>query len=544
MTKFEVTKRDGPARMGKLIFGYSDEEELRTPCVIGWERNRWIRELSMEWQFEGKDEWVLPSGLRISTNPEKSADVYIIPRALSVCRSSKEFVATVTSIRERIPPDSALYAPAVACPHNVALLIYSGIDLVDDVFCTFQGYKGIYMTEEGLFDSRTVEEQMCTCGKCGQPKEADFKELAEHNRVQLSREIGKIREFIRMGRMREYVEEKCRVSPWGVEVLRYLDSNYEYMEKRTPVGRSSKMLVCSPESLRRVEIRRFAERVLERFSTKKKVGVILPCSKRKPYSTSPTHRLIRRVLKKYLGSVQEVIITSPLGVVPRELERTYPASHYEIPVTGEWSYEEREWVTRCLREHIKRCMYERMIAHVDGIYAEICRDACKDLVELEITGSGGITSKDSLERLDRTLQDAADRGGYDELRGMFKSVADYQFGVGAGDVLLEDSEVSRKPSCQVRGMATLNEFGLLSLTLEGGRKLERFAYSVHVGKIEPRGAVLAPGILDADPNIRVGDEVLVIGENIFGVGRAAMSGWEMRKSRRGVAVKLRYVEER
>lgn len=50
---------------------------------------------------------------------------------------------------------------------------------------------------------------------------------------------------------------------------------------------------------------------------------------------------------------------------------------------------------------------------------------------------------------------------------------------------------------------------------------------------------MAPGVIDADPQIRPGDEVLVMGDDIFGVGRARMSGWEMVQARRGVAVELR-----
>jgi archaeosine synthase len=44
----------------------------------------------------------------------------------------------------------------------------------------------------------------------------------------------------------------------------------------------------------------------------------------------------------------------------------------------------------------------------------------------------------------------------------------------------------------------------------------------------------------ADPQIRPGDEVLVEGEKFFGVGRAQMSGWEMKQCGKGIAVELRH----
>ncbi len=49
--------------------------------------------------------------------------------------------------------------------------------------------------------------------------------------------------------------------------------------------------------------------------------------------------------------------------------------------------------------------------------------------------------------------------------------------------------------------------------------------------------------MNADPQIRVNDEVVFCGDKAFGVGRAKMSGWEMVQSRKGVAVQVREVEE-
>jgi len=55
--------------------------------------------------------------------------------------------------------------------------------------------------------------------------------------------------------------------------------------------------------------------------------------------------------------------------------------------------------------------------------------------------------------------------------------------------------------------------------------------------------LLAPGVVDADSEIRPGDEVIVRGERAFGLGKAKMSGWEMVASRRGVAAELRHMKE-
>jgi archaeosine synthase len=54
--------------------------------------------------------------------------------------------------------------------------------------------------------------------------------------------------------------------------------------------------------------------------------------------------------------------------------------------------------------------------------------------------------------------------------------------------------------------------------------------------------VLAPGVVDADDGIRVGDEVVIEGPKAFAVGRAEMSGPEMVGSTRGVASEVRHVD--
>ncbi len=46
---------------------------------------------------------------------------------------------------------------------------------------------------------------------------------------------------------------------------------------------------------------------------------------------SQSHKKFQRAIA---GRAHELIITSPLGLVPRELECIYPAGHYDLPVTG------------------------------------------------------------------------------------------------------------------------------------------------------------------------------------------------------------------
>jgi len=45
----------------------------------------------------------------------------------------------------------------------------------------------------------------------------------------------------------------------------------------------------------------------------------------------------------------------------------------------------------------------------------------------------------------------------------------------------------------------------------------------------PKGTVFAIGVLNADPEIRPFDEVIVLNEHVIAVGRALMSGWRCKR---------------
>jgi archaeosine synthase len=561
---FDVTRRDGPARLGRMKFGYDKLDAIETPYILSSQKERWVEQLSRQWQFSSINHTVLPSGMKVAiignepvAQSTEKADLYIISKAIFLGKNSDAFVRTVTDAREKVPPDTAIYAPALATPSNLSMLVYAGVDVVDDVLCRVSGYNDVYMTLEGEVgvDPKELEELPCSCKVCASQKLKDigrrerFPLLAEHNFIKLSEESRKIKGLIRSGRMREYVEKQCRMSAWQVEVLRLLDAHPTYMERRAPVARECTMLASSMETLRRAEIRRFAERIITRFSSDRKVLVLLPCSARKPYSHSPSHRKFIQALGKYRDFIQEMIITSPLGVVPRELEMTYPAAHYDVPVTGYWDAEERKWVESCLESYLQKNKHEHIIGHLDGAYREVCERVASILgIEIEYTAAGRVTSPESLKKLgdavERKCQMQMEKKNY--VGQILMAVADYQFGKGTGEKLLGSTQTRfhSRPVYGAKGIATLNKYGLLSLTLAGAKRLKDMnSYRVEIDDFVPVGSILAPGVINADENIRMNDEVLVYGRRVFGVGRAVMSGWEMVSSERGVAVKMRYIEE-
>ncbi|MCX6691895.1 MAG: DUF5591 domain-containing protein [Methanoregula sp.] len=60
------------------------------------------------------------------------------------------------------------------------------------------------------------------------------------------------------------------------------------------------------------------------------IAIFLPCAIRKPYSSSPSHQLIRMVISQVFDPSQyHIVVFGTCGIVPAELEEMYPFAHYK-----------------------------------------------------------------------------------------------------------------------------------------------------------------------------------------------------------------------
>lgn len=144
---------------------------------------------------------------------------------------------------------------------------------------------------------------------------------------------------------------------------------------------------------------------------------------------------------------------------------------------------------------------------------------------------------------------------------LLRTVADYQFGAGAGSVLLPDEReqsLTRTSSGRPRQVhtpdgrvATYGTDGRLRLGLTGGHRLHKAstngdaAYSVAVGAesvpyVEEGRNAFAKFVQRVDSDIRPRDEVLVVHDGeLLAVGRAELAGEGMLAFETGMAVYVR-----
>jgi archaeosine synthase len=428
------------------------------------------------------------------------------------------------------------------------------------------------MSSEMIRDA--IQPRFCSCSACSQVpdfQELSYEALVEtltlHNAAIYKSILSECVHAMNNGTLRGLVESYTHANPAIAVLLRKVDKQlYPFIEEFTPTIGSVTLPLIGPESYNAPAIRRFRERLFERYQPppQKRIVLLLPCSARKPYSDSRSHRRFESVIQSSLGrarfNLAEVILTSPLGVVPRELERIFPASRYDIPVTGDWDPEEIQIASQALIHHLgKFDENATVIAHVTGGYRDILAHAESEISQSIIytTENEPVTRRNALQSLSEVLTDmkdvlSLDDGPQTHYQETLRATADFQFGPGAGTVLIPDDarmrgKLYRIVVCQVGNQQLCTfvaENGTLSLTLEGGRRIQSMnEYWVRFeGKELKGGSLFAIGIEEADPQIRPGDEVKIVDREgeVIAVGRSEMSGREMSEFRNGRAVSLRH----
>ncbi len=142
-----------------------------------------------------------------------------------------------------------------------------------------------------------------------------------------------------------------------------------------------------------------------------------------------------------------------------------------------------------------------------------------------------------------------------------RSVADYQFGRGIGKLLFPEKveilfsrATGRIRYVNLNGerLVTLRPTdGLLSLSIAAAHRLvkssksSRFLVTVRSDVsnfVAEGGDVFAAHVVKVDETVHAKDELIVVDEvgQVLGVGRALLSGPEMRAFKTGVAVKIRH----
>jgi archaeosine synthase len=298
-----------------------------------------------------------------------------------------------------------------------------------------------------------------------------------------------------------------------------------------------KVICSNEESLYRPEAVRWRNR-MQLMEPQGDVVIVLPCSMKKPYSNSKSHQIFRRATRGY----QEVIVTSPFGICPREMENTFPIQSYDAAVSGDWSNEEIKVAGELLKDYVSD---KSVIANVHGGYEEVCNEYLDNCIYT--CEDGRPTSPDSIYNLRMELKKYNKIKRRDRILNELRSISKYQFGLKGENFITDDviakGRYHKKIFSNNEQIARLNmDYGLFTLNLSGGERLREF--DINVIKINfdlQTNTLFSPGVEEADHNIIPNDEVVIVKDDeVVAVGKAVLTGSEMEKSNSGVAVKIRH----
>ena len=420
-------------------------------------------------------------------------------------------------------PSSLIWTPGIGGPDNCAVLSWMGVDIFDLARSRQSSSLGVLLSETGP----RIPEQ-----STNENSSMDFQ------KEMWIRAISATRSAIRDGTLRELAERQSTSSPRSVEHLRRHDQLSFEASKEIGMSSSSvdfgKKLRChSFESRNDITIRTWREAISENYeppSRQREVLVLLPCSAKKPYRLSQSHSRFRRAIGN--SRAHEVMVTAPLGLVPRDLEDLWPAAHYDIPVTGDWDGDELSIIRNMLTRLVERVGYSTIVNH-SGIELSL-----GDRVVIDTREGGSAGSSESLERLQDAIKSSFSEGDGGETDfsvrdEKIKSISRFQFG---SDEWLD--------GCQIRGRPPIftitkdgvqmakwdprrGRFLLSKSSLETMRKLKLLkSVEIHPD-LDWIGDIFPSMISSHDKSILVGDEVLVLQEGkLIGSARSIAPGWE------------------
>jgi archaeosine synthase len=536
-----LEKRDGCARIGKLEV---DGKTFETPLMIDF-----LRKDEFEVLLSGMDFGLAPYTLkefdrRRSEILGSKDDRFIIATGLNLLKPRKLVEALIELRGKSFKP---LYTPALATPKNLPLLVYFGVDIVDNTLPIVKAYEGIYMLENAEFKLKSMKYLPCECEVClnHTVKEIDEELLAIHNTLMLKKQIELAKELIRNENLRNFVEAQAKFDPELTAMLRIGDENVEFFQRFNAVFKRSTVYPTTEESFSRPEVWTFFKRAMEAYKPKSRVLLLLPCSARKPYMLSKSHARIRSFLGSLLRGVEEIIISSPM-VVPRVFELVYPAMNYDTPVTGHWSNDEVKYVAEKLAGFVERGRFEVIVAHVEGGYRRVVEEAGIDA----IFTAEDVTSQKSLEKLRETLISIEKlRDDFDLYLSIFEHMFRYQFSIELFEFADEFKVRGRYPNLELihaksRIARIDTNYGMLDIDLPMAEfLLEKGVNVVRIADFEPKGTIFAVGVEEADERIRPNDIVVFYNDRLFGVGRACMTGREMVEADRGYAIEVKRMKK-
>ncbi len=468
--------------------------------------------LPISWQRLSHDESLL--------DPDLKPAIVVLVDAAQLAAQPERLVKAIQVVKNKFP-GSLLWAPGIGGPDNAAVLCWFGVDIFDLSRSRMCSSAGAILTVNG---PRMPVESM--------GESSDMSVQIEQWRQSLA----SIKSHLSSGNLRSLVDKQSLNSPKLVEHLRFHDKICTTQEGllSSHVDKEKQLDCSSYSSLSDPVIGDWCNFISNSYrapSGLDKVLILLPCSARKPYRFSKSHGRFIRAINN--NSCHEVMVTSPLGLVPRDLEEVWPASHYDIPVTGDWTSDELLRTQNVLSSLLSRHEYKLVINHSS------MKLSTGDVELIETRNGQTAGNFDALENLSKVVKDALvkyevpNRRNNRALMDTFASVSRKQM---KNDNWLEGISIRGKPPFW-RLELDNKQIALWSIDRRGFSFSKAAIMILHENKslskmelksgLKWKGDIFYSNIESFDSDIKAGNDVIVYQDGLpVGLARAVAPAWE------------------
>ena len=304
-------------------------------------------------------------------------------------------VDMIMTAKMNLPQEKPLHLFGAGHPVMFALAVALGCDLFDSAAYALYAKEDRYMTAYGTMRLNEMEYFPCSCPACTGRTPSEVRDelamdrqriLAMHNLYVCIAEINRVKQAIINGRLWVYLRLKSQSHPALFQALKKLKEYAAYLEEHSSLTKKSGLFFFDAVDLARPEVVRHRKRLEERYSPPEKAEtlILLPQTAEKPFHKSKEHRRIVKILRKEASEKLEnahlCFYAAPFGVVPIELDETYPLSQYEIALPID--LETKRYVAEQVANYIKKSGYKEIIFVEDRenwneVVTEACERACK-----------------------------------------------------------------------------------------------------------------------------------------------------------------------
>ncbi|MFX1571066.1 MAG: DUF5591 domain-containing protein [Promethearchaeota archaeon] len=499
----------------------------------------------------------------------------------------RNILKNIVKVKQELDNNLIIMASGRIIPKYYPLLVYLGIDLIDSSYSMFLSAENFYDTIEYLLPIYKIKYFPCSCVACrgnlfnllkNKYSSEKIDLLSLHNLITANNYINKTKQYLNNEDFRAFVEKSSLDDTTLISMLKILDKEYfEVIKYETPINQKSKEVKSlGPLSYNRPDFKQFRERLVQNFEPEPwtTLIILLPCSAKKPYSESRSHKKFYSVLRKFseFPTFQELILTSPLGCIPIQLENVYPVNSYDISVTGEWDNEEINITSEMLTQLVEK--YDPnipIICHLKNEYFEIIERASVKLKHKFLFSEifDNPTSKESLQSLENLIMNLKDKFTLKKSHLEYKNysktwirkflkILDYQFGIKAGSNIISNGlkpiRMRFNDQIELNDLKTHEKLGVfksstgqIELTINGLKRLTKSNTSIKSNFIvfdgdEFQGNTLfRAGVLDYSQDLIPNNQVIILDKSknkILGSGKLIVGSNFIKNSKSGRIVEI------